>query len=227
MNSKPDKRKIPGYSISKHIRDTAYLTWVQLLNVRTGWVWYFLLSSFIPLLTLFFLFLVLSYQIKYANYVVTGNIVFAVVLGSLNTLAEQLGWMKQNRYFEHYATLPIAKLSLIIALITRSTLFSLPSMVAVLLIGKILFKLPIVLHPLLLVVFILSGFALSGIGSMIGIYSKNGNHANIITRVVFPILVFTAPVLIPMENLPYVLQITSLALPTTYIAEAFRATYCC
>lgn len=208
----------------KHVRDTLYLLWTQILNIRTGWVWYFFLSSFIPLLTLFFLFMILGYQINIAIYVVTGNVVFAVVLGSLNTLAEQMGWMKQNRFFEHYAALPISKLSLITALVTRCTLFSFPPMIAVLLIGKLLFKLPIVLHPMLLVIFVLSGFALSGIGAFIGITSKDSNKANITVRVVFPILVFAAPVMIPMESLPRILQYTSYLLPTTYIANLFRAT---
>jgi len=205
------------------VRDTLYLIWTQILNVRTGWVWYFLLSSFIPLLTLFFLFMILGYQIQYAIYVVTGNVVFAVVLGSLNTLAEQMGWMKQNRFFEHYAALPISKFSLIIALVTRCTLFSLPAMAMVLLLGKWIFRLPIVLHPMLIVVFVLSGFALSGIGAVIGISSTNSNWANIATRVVFPILIFAAPVMIPLENLPVVLRYISVVLPTTYIAGAFRA----
>lgn len=224
MNSMPTNQNNKStYSFAKHIRDTLYLTWTQMLNVRTGWVWYFFLSSFIPLLTLFFMFLVLGYQIKWAIYVVTGNVVFAVVLGSLNTLAEQMGWMKQNRFFEHYAALPISKISLIIALVTRCTLFSFPAMAAVLLIGKLLFKLPIVMHPVIILVFTLSGFALSGIGAFIGITSTNSNRANIATRVVFPILVFTAPVLIPLENLPVILRYTSVILPTTYIANAFRA----
>jgi len=209
--------------LKKHMRDTLYLLWTQILNVRTGWVWYFLLSSFIPLLTLFFLFMVLGYQIQYADYIVTGNVVFAVVLGSLNTLAEQMGWMKQNRFFEHFAALPIARMSLITALVARCTLFSLPSMVAVLLIGKFLFKLQVVLHPLALLVFVLSGFALAGVGAFIGITSKNGNHANITVRVVFPILVFAAPVMIPMDRLPKLLQWVAVLLPTTYIANAFRA----
>ena len=211
------------YPFRKHVRDVIYLTWSQFLNVRTGWVWYFLLSSFIPLLTLFFLFLILSYQIQYAIYVVTGNIVFAVVLGSFNTLAEQLGWMKQNRFFDHYAALPISKISLIIALVIRSTLFSLPAMAMVLIAGKLLFSLPIVLHPVLIPVFIMSGFALSGIGALVGIYSSSSNRANIATRVIFPVLVFTAPVMIPLEKLPLILQYTSVVLPTTYIANAFRA----
>jgi ABC-2 type transport system permease protein len=211
------------YRFSKHLRDTLYLTWTQMLNVRTGWVWYFFLSSFIPLLTLFFMFMVLGYQIRWAIYVVTGNVVFAVVLGSLNTLAEQMGWMKQNRFFEHYAVLPISKISLITALVIRCTLFSFPAMMAVLVLGKILFKLPIVLHPVLALVFTLSGFALSGLGGVIGITSTNSNRANIATRVIFPILVFTAPVLIPLENLPVILRYTSVILPTTYIANAFRA----
>lgn len=212
-----------SFPLKKHLRDTLFLLWTQILNIRTGWVWYFFLSSFIPLLTLFFLFMILGYQIKFAIYVVTGNVVFAVVLGSLNTLAEQMGWMKQNRFFEHYAALPIAKLSLITALVTRCTLFSFPPMIAVLLIGKWLFKLPIILHPMLLVVFVLSGFSLSGLGALIGITSSNSNRANITVRVVFPVLVFAAPVMIPVTHLPLILQYTSYALPTTYIANLFRA----
>ncbi len=227
MNSmQPDHEKSGEkmtYPFSKHIRDTLYLLWTQILNVRTGWVWYFLLSSFIPILTLFFLFMILGYQIKYAIYIVTGNVVFAVVLGSLNTLAEQMGWMKQSRFFEHYAALPISKISLIIALVTRCTLFSFPAMAGVLLIGKWLFKLPIIIHPMLFVVFVMSGFALSGIGAFIGITSTNSNRANITVRVVFPVLVFAAPVMIPMQNLPVVLRYFSVILPTTYIANAFRA----
>jgi ABC-2 type transport system permease protein len=102
-------------------------------------------------------------------------------------------------------------------------LFSFPAMFAILVIGKLLFKLPIVLHPVLFLVFTLSGFALSGIGAVIGITSTNSNRANIATRVVFPLLVFTAPVLIPLENLPIILRYTSVIIPTTYIANTFRS----
>lgn len=207
----------------KHIRDVFFLTWTQLLNIRTGWVWYFLLSSFIPILTLFFLFMVLSYQIRFASYVVTGNVVFAVVLSCFNTLAEQMGWMKQNRFFEHFAVLPVAKLSLITALVARAVLFSIPPMAMVLIAGKILFRLPVVLHPYLVLVFFVGGFSLSGIGAVIGIYSKDANKANIAVRVIFPVLVFAAPVMLPAENLPVIMRYISLIFPTTYMANAFRS----
>jgi ABC-2 type transport system permease protein len=205
-----------------HLRDIGYLIISQLLYMRTGWQWYLCLSGFIPIITLFFLFLVLGYQIRYANYVVTGNVVFTEVIGSLNTLADQMGWMKQNKYFEHYAILPISKISLIIAFVTRSTLFSLIPMIGVLFIGKLLYHLPIIFHPLSIIVYIVSGFALSGIGACIGIYSKNSNLANITTQVVFPILVFTAPVMLPLDNFPPIIRYWSIILPTTYIANAFR-----
>jgi ABC-type multidrug transport system permease subunit len=131
--------------------------------------------------------------------------------------------MKENHYFEHYSVLPIAKISLITALVIRCTLFSLPSMLMVLIFGNILFDLGISINSMTIVSFVVSGFALAGIGGIIGLYSKNSDLARLATEIVHPILVFVAPVLVPIERLHPVLQKLAYFLPTTYIANMFRA----
>ena len=211
--------------IGKYLRDVAYLLWSQIIEMRTGWVWYLLMLSFIPCTTLFFFgFFVKSGQEEMALFIVTGNVIFSLVLGTLNMLGQQLGWMKERQAFDHYATLPISKTALIVAMVTRGTLFSFPAMLTLFVVGKFLFNLPINPHPLLIPVVLLSGYSLAGVGAVIGFYSPNGQIANIATQVVFPVVVFVAPVMVPPQNLPTILRITSKGFPTTYIASAFRAT---
>lgn len=201
------------------------LLWTQLFTLRIGWFWYLVMMSLQPLtLLLFIRFLLGSSDKSIVLYLLTGNIVLSLSLSSMLSLGQDLGWLKDDHAFDYYATLPIPKLALILAIVTRSALFALPSIAIILTIGAWLFDISLTPHPLILVVLLLGGYALSGLGAIIGFYSPNGRIANLLTQIVQPIIIFLSPVFVPLDRLPQALQFTARLMPTTYIAQAMRDT---
>ncbi|MCK4260237.1 MAG: hypothetical protein KAX49_14765 [Halanaerobiales bacterium] len=68
--------------------------------------------------------------------------------------------LKHYKAFDYYATLPVSKMSLIVAFVTRSTLLSIPSMVIIFLVGSLFFQIPIHIHPIIVLIIILGGYSL-------------------------------------------------------------------
>jgi len=77
--------------------------------------------------------------------------------------------------------------------------------------------------PVTIIIFILAGYSLAGLGAFVGFFSRDGQTAGLVTQIIDPLIVFLAPVYIPVERLPRFLQYTSRFVPTTYVANALRA----
>jgi ABC-type multidrug transport system permease subunit len=77
--------------------------------------------------------------------------------------------------------------------------------------------------PVTIIIFILAGYSLAGLGAFVGLFSRDGQTAGLVTQIIDPLIVFLAPVYIPIERLPRFLQHTAKLLPTTYVANALRA----
>ena len=207
----------------KWLTDILILTWMQILLIRSSWFWTLILGAAFPLMLLLFLLFFTTGMSEQARlYILTGNIVYALTINGMLTVGQELGWQKQNRSFEFYATLPISKYTLLIALLTRSSLFSLPSVAIILIVGRFFFDLSIPLDPLLLILLILSSYVLVGFGALIGLYSPSHRVANSATQFLALIVAYLSPLMVPVENLPQFLRWTSAILPTTYVADALR-----
>ncbi len=219
------------YSIETNIdtsrsffRNLYYLFKTNLFVIRQEWVWYLLMVCITPLSLLIFLGFYLKGQSQEVLlFIITGNMVMSLVTSSMLTLGQTIGLLKHYKAFDYYATLPISKVSLIISLVTRATLLSIPSMFVIFLIGSIYLHIPMEIHPIIILVILLGGYSLAGIGAVIGIYSRNVQTASLITQIVQPIVVFLAPVLIPETSLPTLVKYSSFIMPTRYVAKAFRS----
>ncbi len=199
------------------------LLWTQLFTLRTGWFWYLVMMSLQPLtLLLFIRFLMGPSNESITIYLITGNIVLSLSLSSMLSLGQDLGWLKDDHAFDYYATLPISRSALILAIVTRSVLLALPSIAILLILGTWLFNISLNPHPLTLIVLLLGGYSLSGLGAIIGFYSPNGRISSLLTQIIQPLIIFLSPVFVPLERLPKVLQLTSALIPTTYVAKALR-----
>lgn len=199
------------------------LLWTQLFTLRIGWFWYLVMMSLQPLtLLLFIRFLLGPSDKSVVLYLITGNIVLSLSLSSMLSLGQDLGWLKDDHAFDYYATLPIPKSALILAIVTRSALFALPSIAIILILGIWFFDISLAPHPLVLIVLLLGSYSLSGLGAIIGFYSPSGRVANLLTQIIQPMIVFLSPVFVPVDRLPRILQFTSNLMPTTYIAQALR-----
>lgn len=202
-----------------------YLIWAELLSLRLNWKWSLLIVLISPLSILFFLYLLAGNNADYMPYAITGNVVMSLVTGTMLTLGQELGVLKQIRGFDYYAALPIRKMNLILAYLIRATVTTMPSILVLMLIGKYVLKIPVSFHPSLLVILFLSGISLAAVGTFIGIYSKNAEQAGILTQVFQPLIVYCAPVFIPQEHMPAAIRWISYGIPTTYVANAVRASF--
>ncbi len=149
----------------------------------------------------------------------------SLVTGTMLTLGQELGLLKDVRGFDYYASLPLYKVQLIMAYLIRATIITIPSIVMLIAVGKIAFNVQIVIHISLFVIVFLSGMSLAGLGAFIGIYSRNSSHASTITQILQPIIIYCAPVFVPMQNMPKVMQVISWFIPTTYVASALRSSF--
>ncbi|MBT9165291.1 MAG: hypothetical protein DDT22_00821 [candidate division WS2 bacterium] len=209
-------------NVHKFINDIVFVFLSQVLVIRHRWFWTCFMVVFYPLAYAAFVFLLVGADKKMPLYIVTGSITTALTTSAMLTLGQRLGGLKDLRAFEFYASLPISKLAFIFGLITEGLISSLPSAIILLFIGMLLFGFSI--HNILLftVTIILAGYSLAGLGAVIGFRSRSGGIASIITQIINPIIIFLAPVYMPPEKFPYLLQKTSWFLPTTHVARLFR-----
>lgn len=225
MIEKLSQNNIISETFQSEIQKQIYLIKSELLSLRLNWKWSLLIVLVSPLSVLFFLYLLMGENNNYMPYMVTGNIVMSLVTGTMLTLGQELGLLKQIRGFDYYAVLPIRKIYLIIAYLVRATLTTIPSILVLMFIGKYILKLPIVFHVSFIVIVLLSGISLSALGAFIGMYSKDSEQASIFTQVIQPLIVYCAPVFVPSEQMPQMIKYISYMIPTTHVANALRSSF--
>lgn len=209
--------------LRRAIETFADLFFIQFSTVRTGWQWIFLTSSAIPLGILFFMSFVTGQRGHgIVLYFISGNVVVALMLNPLFMLAGQFSWARQSHAFDFYAGLPISRAALILAGITVSVIFTIPGMVALLVLGMMIFHLWVLPSPLIIFLMLLSPTAISGIGAMIGVLAANQQVAGVVANMFMLMVMFLSPIYTPASRLPSVLQFTSKLLPTTYAADGLR-----
>lgn len=225
MNIKSKQKSLRHFTVPTWIIKQFYLIKAELLSLRLNWQWSLLIVLVSPLSMLLFLYFLMDGNSEYMFYVISGNIVMSLVTGTMLTLGQELGFLKDIRGFDYYAALPLKKTNLIIAYLVRATITAIPSIIVLIIVGKLLFKINIAIHFSFPIIVILSGFSLSGLGSLIGIYSRNSGQANILTQILQPIIVYCAPVFTPAEKMPNMIRIVSHFIPTTYVAKALRSSF--
>lgn len=146
-----------------------------------------------------------------------------VINNPVQSISNDLALNRERKDLDFLATLPISKLQLILGFTTISTIFTIPGMLLTLIIGKIWLKFPVVIHPLMIVVMLVSGLSMVGVGVFFGVHARNIHHANIMNTLALMAVTFLSPVLIPKENLPKLLFYISRLFPTSYAADALRA----
>lgn len=211
--------------VRRAIETFADLFFIQFSTVRSAWQWLFIFSSAFPLGILLFI----SFVLPKANdttvlYVISGNVVVALMLNPLFMLSGQLSWARQSKAFDFYAGLPISRSALIIAGIFVAVMFTIPGMILLLVLGMLIFHLWVIPSPLIFFVFVLAPTALAGVGALIGILAPNQNVSGVTANLVLLVVMFLSPILAPASKLPGIFRITSRLLPTTYAADALRQT---
>ena len=157
-------------------------------------------------------------------FIISGNLVISLMSICIIMLSQTLANMKLIKSFEYYAVLPINKLSVILGIVLSFLVVSLPGFALLLVIGSLIFNLWTLPHPMIIVVALLTAFSLTGIGAIIGVYSRHFMQTNIISQIVGFGCILVTPVFFKLEALPLPLRYFAYLFPTTYGAEAMRTT---
>ncbi|WP_256757095.1 ABC transporter permease [Cohnella sp. WQ 127256] len=210
-------------SIAASMTELMYLLRIQYAEVRETWMWVIGLASIFPFTTLLFMkFFLENPSPEVVMRIVSGNIIFPIIIMGINGLGNHIAWSKQQGQFTFYASLPISKINFLLAFMIRGFLMSLPSVIIMSIVGQVVFHIQIHLTFGLLPMVLLSVAAPAGFGILIGFLSKNPDLTSMITNLLMVFLNFLTPVMIDINQLPKALQIISYLFPTTYAADGLR-----
>lgn len=213
----------PAGGVRRFWLNYLHITAVMILEFRQWLTMVLSLSVLLNLGMVFaFSFIAGSRDPALGRYFVSGAAVISLVTLGVMMVAQDLAQQRRNGSILYYASLPISKTAYILGVVTGNGLASIPGMIITVLVGSWLYSLPLVFNPLMLFIVPLSAISLAGIGAMIGLGVKNWRVASLVAQAAMFFVMFFAPVMIPPERLPGVLQITGRLLPPTYAARAFR-----
>lgn len=217
-----ETNRVIGFT--KFLVDFKVLFIEQMLEVRTLWYWMAVFSIFMPL-SMVFGFARIGSGLQDQNslvYIITGSAIFAVATDGITTMAQRIGTMKKEGMLVYYASLPISKTAFIMALLFSRTIVSLPGMLTPLIIGPLFYSVKLDFSFWALILLPLTGLAMSVIGMALGTLLNNLEFIAVVSNILIFLLLFAAPVFIPLEALPLPMQIFAYVLPPTYAAEALR-----
>ncbi|MEM7333088.1 MAG: ABC transporter permease [Chloroflexota bacterium] len=214
------KRKRPSF-LTQYID----LFLIELTNWRWAWQSMITLSLIAPLMSMAGLWVFARDNGEKALlFVLTGNVILAIMFGTIDKVQSHFMFMKMQGSFNYFATLPIKKSALLLAVVTTFFLFNLPAVIVNLFVGSWLLNIQLKIHPLILIVIPLSSLTLSGIGALIASYARNPAESGTISTLITFLFLGLGPVLFPPEQLPNVLLQIGWLSPGTYAASALRQT---
>ena len=156
--------------------------------------------------------------------VFSGSLVMSLMLGNLGHIQSHVVFMRFQGTLEYFATLPIHKHALMLAVIIAFFLLTLPALLTLLIIGSALLRISLAPHPLLLLVIPLCVLPMSAVGALIGLSAaspQQGSSLSVLTAFLFAGL---GPVLFPAERLPDILRLIGVVNPAARAASALRQT---
>lgn len=196
---------------------------IELTNWRWSWRGMLITGTLAPLLTL----LALSVFARDSGkgslaYVLTGNIVAALMFGNMTNIQNHFVFMRFQGVLDYFATLPIRKVSILLALVLAFFLISLPSLLVMIIVGTWLLGIQLTINPLIILVLPLCTLPLSGIGALLGTFARTPQEGNTSGILVTFLLVALGPVAIPPDHLPAFMITLGRFSPATYAASALR-----
>jgi ABC-2 type transport system permease protein len=158
-----------------------------------------------------------------ALYVTTGAATNAITTVSLVVLPQILAEAKHQGRMEYMLTLPISREAYLLSQVAASVILAAPGTVLAVAFGAWHYDLALDVNLLLPVVICLGIASLAGVGVAVATLSNHLQVTNAITQLTIFYVVFFAPILLPKEQLPSLLEHVSTYMPTTYAADAMRA----
>jgi ABC-2 type transport system permease protein len=155
-------------------------------------------------------------------YIISGSIIMSLTSDGIVGMSTKLGEMKRDNSLMYYASLPINRLSFVLALIFSRFVVTIPGMIAPLLFGAFFYDFDISLNIWLILLIPLISLACSIFGLFIGIVVESVNLINLIANAMMIVVLLAAPIFMPYDALPLPMQWASFLIPLSYAAAALR-----
>ncbi len=157
-----------------------------------------------------------------AIFITTGAATNAAVTVAVVGVPNNLSQAKADGRLDYFLTLPVGREIFLLSRVTCVALAALPGIAFTIALGTWHYGFPLDFNPLVFLAIPLAIASLAGAGIALGLLSPSQVLTNTLTNLfIFYVLLF-APILIPKDQLPGLLQHTSVVLPTTYAADAVR-----
>lgn len=196
---------------------------IELTNWRWSWRQIVMIGTVTPLIGMlgFSVFARDSGPVA-LQYVWSGNIVIGLLFGLQNNIASHFVYLRLEGALSYFATLPIRKSALLLAIITAFFLLNLPSILATIFVGAWMLDISIQPSWLLIIIIPLCAIPMAGIGAFIGSRARNYQEAGAINLAIMLLMTALGPVVIPPDRLPNFMVTLGRFSPATYAASALR-----
>ena len=155
--------------------------------------------------------------------VVAGSTVLVVAFVALNLLAQRFGMLKGSGGLDHYAALPVASSTVVLATAASYATFTIPGAVLTAVVGSVLYGLPLGHLWVLAAVLPLAGASLAGLGALLGLLAPRPELATVAGQLGMSAILFLG--IIPDSRLPLVVRALRAVVPSTYATDALAASY--
>ncbi|SQD98227.1 ABC-2 type transporter [Parafrankia sp. Ea1.12] len=150
--------------------------------------------------------------------VVAGSTVLVVAFVALNLLAQRFGALRAAGALDYYLTLPIPGAAVVLGTAASYATFAVPGTVVTVVVGSLLYGLPMGGLWLLIPVTVLAGASLAGIGAAIGLLAPKPELATVAGQLGMSVVLFLG--VIPADRLPGIGRLARDLLPSSYAVDA-------
>lgn len=207
----------------KILNDAWIISNMRILAIRRYLFSYLVVSMLTPIgITIMISFAAGITESAKINYII-GAIVFSLSMAGVNGVGQDIAQDRLLGTLKWFITSPIHPVSYTLGLLIPHVIAGLLNTTLILLLGKYVWGAPIVLSPILPLIFVMSILSLLGVGAVIGSYSKVPAQAYGLTNVISFVIILLSPVYYLIDALPLFLRPVAYIFPTTYAAQALRA----
>jgi ABC-2 type transport system permease protein len=202
-----------------------WVLWLeQMGEVRVNWPLYLIYSVIFPIILVFgFTHLGSGLSDKTSLlYIISGSIIMSLSSDGIVIMATNIGQLKRENSLMYYASLPINRLSFVLALILSRFVVMLPGMITPLIFGIFAYDFDVSLNLWLFLLIPMISLSCSIFGLFLGMVIESANLINIIANAVMVLVLLAAPIFMPYDALPLPLQWLSYLIPLSYAAAALR-----
>ncbi|WP_018500038.1 ABC transporter permease [Parafrankia discariae] len=150
--------------------------------------------------------------------VVAGSTVLVVAFVALNLLAQRFGALRAAGALDYYLTLPIPGAAVVLGTAASYATFAVPGTIVTVVVGALLYGLPLGGLWLLVPVTVLAGASLAGIGAAIGLLAPKPELATVAGQLGMSVVLFLG--VIPADRLPGIGRLARDLLPSSYAVDA-------